>query len=453
MQSIDSSGFWHLPDASDHPVAGKLHYSVQDGITLSLLGTLRELAHGLEHITYPTIHGIIADSPYPGKLITLVNCFRKGATFTIPGFETEEIRANRAYIGTDHLLDEDQARFASVRARYAYLAEWSGLTGFRNFEPQHPTPQAVLVRYESPPPVELRIGERNARLEVDWLASTRHRRFEISEQAQLTFSDGAGFAPQQILRELIFPLADFLTFAVDQPNSVDDVIFVGQSQGADVARTSVNLLFQPVYKARDEQRPSRWDMLFTWEEVTSTHPNVLNEWLRLRSHFKIALDVYFGLLYGPPVYLETKFRLLVTVLSLFLGGRVSDQAIRDAIDGLRRSASNSADGRWIDMLPSTEELCLPQNLLALIESHSELIPPLGQNAAGVVAAMIEMNRYLFGHRITTEMRNSQQLLLMVERLILLTKVVILEHLGFVGAEIVTSVSRSKTYKYLMQQAR
>ena len=453
MHSIDTTGFWHVPDAPDAPVAGTLRYTPQHGITLSLIGTLSGASHGVEHITYPIIHGIIADSPYPEKkLVTLVNCFRRRGTIAIPGFQSEEIRANRAYISTEHLVDEDFARFVSVRANYAHLAEWSDLTGFRNFTRDRPAREVVIVRYEAPPPVELSIDRRNVHLEVDWFESQRHRRFEITEQVQLTFSDAAGFTPQQILRELIFPFADFLTFAVDQPSPVDDVMFVSESRGGGASRTFANLLFQPVYLPGDERLPSRWDMLFARDEVASTHPSVLNDWLRLRSRFEAPFDVYFGLLYGPPVYLETKFRLLVTALGLFLAGRVSDQSIRDTIDTLRSATSNSADGSWIDMLPSVEELCLPKSLHTLIEGYGELATPLGQDADRFVAGVIEMKRHLFERRITTGTRNSQ-LLLMVERLILLTKIVILEHLSFSHAEILASVSKSKTYQYLMQQAR
>lgn len=452
MHSIDSTGFWHLPDASEAPVSGTLHYSAQTGIILSLTGTLRETVHATEAITYPLIHGVIAESPYEGKLVTLVNCFRRRTRLAIPGFELEEIRANRAYIGTGHLANEDLSRFVSVRANYAHLDEWSNLSGFRDFEPEYPEPGVVVVRYEEPRPQELRIdGGNSPLLEVQSAKSTRDRHFEITEQVQLTFSDAAGFTPQHILRELISPFGDFLTFAVDRPSPLDDILLIGESPDGE---RRVHLLFQPIYKPRDDWAPSLSDMLFTRQEVVSAHPNVLGEWLRLRRQFKIPFDVYFGLLYGPPAYLETKFRLLVTALSQFLAGRVSDRAIRDAIDSLRRATPDSSDGLWIDMLPSPEELCLPQGIHTVIAAYRELmISALGHGADEFLAALIEMKRYLFEHRDSVEARSSTQLLLMVERLTLLTKVVILEHLGFSHAEIVTVISRNKTYHYLVRQAR
>ena len=98
MHSIDSAGLWYLPNAPNEQVAGTLRYSARTGITLSLIGAFRRASHGLERIEYPVIHGVIRNSPYGGKLlVTLLRCFRKRGSIAIPGFESEDIRANRAY--------------------------------------------------------------------------------------------------------------------------------------------------------------------------------------------------------------------------------------------------------------------------------------------------------------------------------------------------------------------
>jgi hypothetical protein len=449
VHSIDSTGLWYLPDSPNEQVAGTLRFSPQGGITLSLTGTLRTSAVIREAVEYPIIHGVIADSPYPGKMVTLVGSFQRRGRFTIPGFESEEIRANRAYIGSDYVAGEEQARFASIRASYVNLAEWSSLTGFRNFEPERDD-RILTARYEPPLPIELwNDGQRHLQIEVDGRATTGGRRFEISERVELTLSDAAGFMPQPVLREIVFPFGDFLTFAVDRPSPVDDVVFLGEQAGH--RRPSFNLLFEPVYRAREDQAFSRSGMLFGWDDIRHSHPDVIQRWFRLRSRFKVALDVYFGLLYGPPLYLETRFHLLLTALSRLLAGRTPDEPIRGALDTLRHATQDSIGERWLDMLPGLDHLCLPQNLSAFLDRYRELAPGLGGDADSFVTSVADMQRRLFDDEDTNETRSPVRLLRIVERLTLVAKIAILEHLGFSHEEIVSFVSQHPTYPYLTRQ--
>src|SRR5688572_2934858 len=98
MRAIDSPGMWHLPDNKDGNVAGTLRYSPQSGLLLTLTGSFGDDLSSKESDTYPIIHGVISDSPYDGRFVTLVDCFRKRVTLAVPGFASEEIRANRAYV-------------------------------------------------------------------------------------------------------------------------------------------------------------------------------------------------------------------------------------------------------------------------------------------------------------------------------------------------------------------
>jgi len=455
MQPIDVDGSWHLPGERDRPVAGRLHYSPRHGLILSLIGSLGEGGFPRPDVPeYPIIHGVITESPYFGKLVTLVDCFRRTARLRIPRFISEEIWANRAYVGTRHLDGEGTSRFISLRASYANLAEWTGLTGFKGFVSEFDRSTGIIsARYERPSPVELRIGKAdNPRLEVRPTTSTGHHRFEISEEVQLIFSDVAGFAAPDVQRDLISPFEDFLTFAVDRPSPLEDVTFVTEPPADTRPGDFVNLLFQPVYVPPDEPTIHS-HMLFTWTEIESIHRDVFREWLRFRSQFRAPCDVYFGLMYGPPDFLETKFLLLVTALSLFLAGRVPDQSVRDAVETLRRATPGSDSAGWIEMLPAPEELCLPQALRALIDDYRDLVTPaLGNNPDTFVLDLMDSRRHLFT-RQASESRSGVRLLQTVEQLTLLTKIQILEHLGFSRAVITDFISRNRTYRYLVGHAR
>ena len=105
MTPFEAAGFWHLPSSPLHKVAGILRYSAEDGLRLSLTGTFGEGMSSERKVhNYPVIHGIVNDSPC-GRAFTLVGCFRSMLSVRMPGFATEEIRANQAY-GGEHFLSE-----------------------------------------------------------------------------------------------------------------------------------------------------------------------------------------------------------------------------------------------------------------------------------------------------------------------------------------------------------
>lgn len=456
MRPIDSPGLWHLPDNERGNVAGTLRYSHQAGILLSLTGTLRDGLSSPVPDTYPIIHGVISQSPYDGKLVTLVDCFRKRAAWVIPGFASEEIRANRAYVGTRYLSSEEDARFVSFRATYSHLPEWSGLTGFRQRVRQDNAPGVIAVPYDRPAPLELCATDtRSVRVEVSVATDQGLRRVTIRERVELRGSDAAGFAPLVLLRTLVSPFQDLLTFAVDTPSTLNDITFTTEPTGGRPVGDSVNLVFQPVYHRPDDHAtlvPS--DMLFRWADIEASHPDVLPAWLRFRNDFKAPCDIHFGLAYGPPAYIETKFLLLVTSLSLFLAGSVPDQEIRDAIESLRRAAPSPHKKLWIDMIPSAEELSLPQTVSALIEEYRELLLPAVQNNSNdFLVELVDVKAQLF--RLQEASRTSRdmqiRLLQMIERLNLLTKVQILRSLGFSRTEIVALVSDNRRYRNLARR--
>jgi hypothetical protein len=92
MQPFESSGFWYLPtNPSDH-VAGTLRYTQEEGLRLSLTGSLSEPTGESKPQTYPLIFGAVQGNPY-GDMITLARCWQTGQSISLPGFSSEEIHA------------------------------------------------------------------------------------------------------------------------------------------------------------------------------------------------------------------------------------------------------------------------------------------------------------------------------------------------------------------------
>lgn len=439
---------WYLPTKPEDVVAGVLRYSLRDGLLLSLTGTLSE-TFGRGAGSYALIYGLVADNPY-GRLVTLVDSFQRRSTLAIPGFASEQIRANRAYIGSLHLGTEEQSQFLFLRASYTHLAEWSGLTGFKRLLAERPTPGTISARYQKPAPLDFGVEqERRLRVEVEASVVQGHRRFEIDERVDLTLSGGVTFSSLEPLRSVVSPFEDFLTFAVDAPSPAEEILFTAESTEEAVRRESVHLIYQPVFKGGEDGRtPIARDMLFRWQDIRSSHPELPGRWFRFRRDYKAACDTYFGFQYAPPAYLETKVLLLHIALGLFLVDRVHDAFVQRALASLRQAALTPRDESWLSILPSTEELSLPWATLALIQDYRDiLVPALGTDPERFVTDLLTARHDLFHPQDVPGPRRSRQvhLLHLIERLSLLIKVRILESLGLSRDEISGLLSENQRY--------
>ena len=448
MQEFESQGVWYLPTKPTNEVVGVLRYSLRSGLLLSLTGTLsKDFNRGAG--SYALIYGLVADNPY-GRFVTLVDCFQRRSTLAIPGFASEQIRANRAYIGSLHLRTEEESQFLSVRASYTHLAEWSGLTGFTRLLAERPTPGTIAARYQKPAPLELVVEqERRLRVEVEASVVQGNKRFEIDERVELTLSGGGTFSSLEPLRSFVSPFEDFLTFAVDAPSPAEEILFTAESTEGTVRRESIYLIYQPVFQGGEKNgTPIARDKLFRWPDVRYSHPELVGRWFRFRRDYKAACDTYFGFQYAPPTYLETKVLLLHIALGLFLVDRVHDEVIQRALASLRQAALTPRDESWLRILPSAEELSLPWATLALIQDYGDiLVPALGAEPERFVTELLTARHDLFHPPDVPGPRRSSQLHLLhlIERLSLLIKVRILESLGFSREEISGLLSENQRY--------
>ena len=452
MRSFHSQGLWHVPAKPKDVLSGTLTYSPRDGLSLSVTGSFSE-EFGRAPTSYPLIHGTVVDNPY-GPLVTLVDCFPTQTRISVPGFASEQIRANRAYIGSLHLVAEDQSPFVAARVALTHLAEWSRLTGFTGILFERPTPDTISSQYRRPLPLEIGLeGENHLQIEVNPLVTQGGRRLEITEQVELAISGMRNSRPLEILRRIVSPLEDFLTFAAGAPSSVEEMVFIAESVDSPDRRNTVHLLYQPVsplHEDRDVRQVT--DMLFTWQDIHSSHLDLLQRWFRFRREFAGACDIFFGVQYAPPAYLETKILLLQTALGLLLTDRGHEEIGLQAVRSLKELPLTPRDHAWLSLLPSVNELALPWSAFAFIQDYPQLLRPLvGDDVEKFVTNLLTLRHQLFSFRDALERRRSLQVeyLRLIEQLNLLIKVRVFECLDFSRDEIAALISQNRRYLNLV----
>src|SRR5205823_1677743 len=101
-----------------------------DGLRLSLTGSLSESV-GAQ--SFSLIHGVLAQSPYDGRCVSLMDSFQTRFSLSMPGFAIQDIRSNYAYIA-DGIIDESHLKFSKVQLHLNCLSEWVDVTGIEQVQ-------------------------------------------------------------------------------------------------------------------------------------------------------------------------------------------------------------------------------------------------------------------------------------------------------------------------------
>ena len=309
---FETDGFWHTPDAPSRQIAGTLRYSGDDGLKLSLTGTFSE-GFGFDRKagTYPVIHGIVNDSPC-GRAFTLVDCFRTKRSIRMPGFATEEIRANKAYAG-GLFLSKTDLLFDSVSVELSALDSWISTTGI-SYSPPPGSEGERQVQYSRPESISYALNVQTLKIAFGWSQSQSHRSYSLREKVGIKI-EGIGQIPhEQISQQYIYPLQNFFTLATDCPNEFDSIVLYnnGLKASDDEHPSAIHFLAQPIYSLKEPRKDLQsHDMLFTYEDVTDYLPTIFRRWFEFAKTFNPFCLSFFGLIYAPDVFVEGRFLSLI----------------------------------------------------------------------------------------------------------------------------------------------
>src|SRR5262249_10930428 len=143
-------------------------------------------------------------------------------------------------------------------------------------------------------------------------ASFTGAKYEFREEGQVKVNCDEPVSVDELQVRYAHALRCLMTFACDRAQTIDK-FSVWKSGATDQEILVVGELIQP--EKEDAKDVSWHEMLFTFDMVT--FPDFVQRWFHFIEVYKDACDVYFGLLYGPPSYLDMKFENLVNAVLLY----------------------------------------------------------------------------------------------------------------------------------------
>lgn len=299
--------FWRPGDTEK--LSGRLRISEVGECRLEVLGVFGELAEALrlQNPPLPTIHGLIE-----GGDVTLYDCIYQNRNLGFGTVTRSTLRVGTVFRGA-HLPPEGQARFTKLDAVVSGLDAWLQITGIATqweFNESNKVKGAV-IRYAPPPKIEIDLSGLRVGFEFAWTAPSAGASTEakITHQAQL-FVEPTTEMPFEDLRFQLGRLVNFLSFAIDQPLTVETLFAHTNAARIQTSKGDKSIPLSVFYAQAATSTATKFDrhdMLFAYPDVAEELGVMLAAWLEQHEAFAPAFNLFFAVRSGRHTYLESAF--------------------------------------------------------------------------------------------------------------------------------------------------
>lgn len=459
MREFEASGLWYLPPTSDKKVAGRIEFTRNRGLRLSLTGNFSEgFSNAREQ--YALISGIVSANPY-GSFVTLIDCFPTRKTWGVPGFSTEDLYAHKALISKS-ILFEDPAElaFRGLSVQFDELSAWVGASNYsRTFETLD---ERVNISIHYAQPKRAPIATDPAVALISSVATNESvNEIQLREEHYFLIDDLPAEATiDKLIGSYVRPLQDFMTFVTGSPNLIASLqVFCSSADTGTERQAPSHVLYEQVYhpdprsdrvnrKPRDHLIPI---------SVFRERNDLLDRWFRFHARASHFCSAYFGLRYARTAYQETQFLQLLDALRILISS-VHPPELSEEV-GQVLASTREATSKMNDqvatlfelILPSTEEIAFPELLRRLMERMDAILQPLTRvNARDAVITILSIRRSISLHKNTLYDRADlgEFLLLWNTILELLITGTVLSELGFEDGWIARSLTSTRDYVFI-----
>ncbi len=316
-----------------------------------------------------------------------------------------------------------------------------------------------IATYRVPTPTCARLLDGKVTLNFGVSSKSDVQTLRFREQANLMVEFDAARTADEINARYVYPLQNLMTFAADRPQNVESV---SVWRGEDLANWEQNpeiRVIGPRLQPDDEKRKHvRSDeMLLTLADVEFT--TFLENWLRLTDRYAEAFNIYFGIQYGPPSYIDLTYSLVAQSVSLYYA-KTSD-GMEQRGDEERRLREilptlTNHDAEWlIDHLGVRPYPPFQSVLQRLVERHGAVLDPILVNRRDAFVSQAAATLRYIDRRDAEEhgaSSHGSELYWLMQKLRFLIKACILAELGFRTEQIGNFFHRNPYFQHVSKLA-
>jgi hypothetical protein len=458
MQAFECTGQWWLPNDEGHHAAGTLKVSQSGDLRLWLVGALGQVVT-FQSKSHPVILGWVDKSPF-GDVVTLHGCVLGGSTVGSGSSTRENYHAARAYFGA-HLTQKADFAFNSMLLRLGGLAEWAQVhSGFEQgmLQGGDQDARSALLWYRHKAPLVAEVPGGRLTLGAGLAMHQSAREYQFREPVGLSVYCPDAKSADEMNGDYVYPLQNLMTFVCDRPQEVEVFAVRRGEFPANAAAPDIHVL-GPRVQPDDDEVPAdpvrSFQMLFTLEDVD--FGDFIGRWLRVTGKYGAACNVFFGLQYGPPAFIDMTFPGIVQSLYLYYSNRDDGVAARAEAERRLRgilSGLQTADADWVvDRLEVSPATPLQFVLRKLVEEHPHVMNRLvSDRQERFVGGVINTFKYILLSESDLDAAASHgaQLYWMMQKLRFLFKACLLRELGFSVEKVAALFERDGLYQHVCQ---
>jgi hypothetical protein len=369
----------------------------------------------------------------------------------------ERYHAARGFFGA-HLAKRDDFAFKSMSLRLTGLSEWShNHSGFK----EGPVTASVgerspLLTYAYASPLTAEVPGGRVSLGIWMVKSGGHRDHRFQEEARLSIDTVAAKSSDDLNSDFVYPLQNLMTFVCDRPQEVEDFV-VRRGEFPDNLMGGIHVVGARVQPEEDDDTEPvhHFQMLFTLADVDFAE--FVRKWLRVTDRFATACNIFFGIQYGPPAFIDMAFPSVVQSLYLYHAQREDGVAERVEEEGRLKeilSALAPVDAAWIvDRLGARPFPPLHVVLRKLVDEHGLVMNPLiSQRQDRFVSEVANTLRYVAfrEEEMSQAASHGADLYWMMQKLRFLFKSCLMRELGFPTDKVKSLFDRHGLYRHICQ---
>jgi hypothetical protein len=295
MEEFEYLGEWWLPSGQDGKRPGVLRFSRENGLRLTLIGTLNTQEQEDD------VHPVVLDWVGEVGELTLTRCFltkyRKGKS---------EYVVDSAFLGS-YFDAPDSRQSSSIDIEYSHLFDWVGVSGLSieiRFGPVNES--AHNIRYQKPESIELDFSPVDQEMPIQAVISfaaqsqgNRHER-SLKQSCRLRLRADELWTIGRWKQRVILPFRDFLTFATRTPNTIERVsVPVPDSHGLSLDAHGrrippVNVVFQSDFETDPEQQSRGPELLLQYSVISDRSGDVLSSWMDLYNTIDSVIGLFIS---------------------------------------------------------------------------------------------------------------------------------------------------------------
>lgn len=343
MSASRYRGLFSSPDGD--PIPGALEISDSGDLHIDIQGQLFDWDDPLRAPDEAArIEGEIADSPFPGSIVTLFRCLRTNRNFGVGG-SREQWLAHRALIGNDVVAPD--AVFARVRIGLR------GLAGFLGRAPPLGDFESKVILIPEFKTEVQRFSVGDWTVVFGWAAS-RHwgsTYFRVEQSPFIELELARPYSVDEVLRDIVPVFEAILTIALQAHARVGSITVSSTHK-----RDAYRVLGPRVEESgASEREPDSSELLFRLTDMPGGHA-LIERVLHLSSQHPELMAIFLGNERAPPRYMEDRVRVSVLTLAHLA------KAVPGIIEGARAclTALERVPAPVLAFLPSAALVAVPE---------------------------------------------------------------------------------------------